>query len=69
MTLTATPIPPDARQPLVDVFGPLNEARVEATDARRLALARALFPTTRPGAALDDDRGAMRLLVAMIVSP
>ena len=69
MTLTATPRPTGTCRAELERFRPLNDANVESTDARRLALVGSLFPATRPDAALDDGRGALRLLAAMIVTP
>jgi hypothetical protein len=69
MTLTATHPPTTTRRTSLEPFRALNQARVPSTDPRRLAMARNLFPTTRRGARLDDDRAVMRLLTAVIVTP
>jgi hypothetical protein len=67
--------PQQPQQPRTPGHGPLehfralNQARVPSTDPRRLAMAGQLFPAARPGARLDDDRAAMRLLTAVIATP
>jgi hypothetical protein len=69
MTLTATDWSAQLGRSSLDLFRVLNEAQAPSTDPRRLAIARQVFPTARRDAPLDDDRGAMRLLDAVICTP